>query len=253
MIECPVLGRDRRVQGSEVPGPDGGHLGLETAGQGIHGCPDVTVGAPQGVREGEGRHLLLGRGERGDGLLVVRPRSGRAAGAAGRAVGGEGGGEGVADAPHVRSDRLLRLQRPGVAREGALHRMKLRPGGSERRPDGSESGLCPGVGDGEPDDGGKQQGGHQGGHELDHPHAAAATAPAGSGGQLRRGRHHTPALLEAVLVNGIRSLAFVLLESCAVDELKEREQTWFDVFPDTFNVSRYTASALGDDRSAPTL
>lgn len=56
-------------------------------------------------------------------------------------------------------------------------------------------------------------------------------------GRLQRGDHGVPELARVVLEDGVASLAFVLLESCDVNELKEREQEWFGVFPDLMNVS----------------
>src|SRR5260370_11620440 len=47
VLECRILDREGRVQTTEVPGPDGGHLGLETGGPGIHCCSAVTGRAPQ--------------------------------------------------------------------------------------------------------------------------------------------------------------------------------------------------------------
>ena len=67
---------------------------------------------------------------------------------------------------------------------------------------------------------------------------------------LRNGRHYSSGLLEAWLLDGISAFAFVVLEQCEPKQLLEREQSWYDAFPDLFNGSRYAWSPSLDPRVA---
>ena len=65
---------------------------------------------------------------------------------------------------------------------------------------------------------------------------------------LNHGRHHSPALLDLWLLDGLGAFTFVVLESCVPDVLAERAQDWFGVFPDKLNKSPHTANPSFDSR-----
>lgn len=63
---------------------------------------------------------------------------------------------------------------------------------------------------------------------------------------LRNNKHHSSELLKAWFLDGIGAFTFVVLERCALAQLPEREQYWYEVFPDLFNGSRYAWSSSLD-------
>ena len=54
---------------------------------------------------------------------------------------------------------------------------------------------------------------------------------------LSSGRHHSPALLDAWLLDGMEAFWFVVLEQCPLDDLAIREQAWLDSFEHLLNAS----------------
>ena len=54
---------------------------------------------------------------------------------------------------------------------------------------------------------------------------------------LNSGRHHSPALLDAWLLDGMEAFWFVVLEQCPLDDLTIREQAWLDSFSHLLNAS----------------
>ena len=59
---------------------------------------------------------------------------------------------------------------------------------------------------------------------------------------LNSGRHHSPALLDAWLLDGMEAFWFVVLEQCPLDDLTIREQAWLDSFSHLLNASHTVKS-----------
>ena len=63
---------------------------------------------------------------------------------------------------------------------------------------------------------------------------------------LNTGKHHAAALLDAWLSDGAAAFTFVVLEQCAPEALREREQEWLDSFEAPLNTSKNTRCPMFD-------
>ena len=67
---------------------------------------------------------------------------------------------------------------------------------------------------------------------------------------LNHGRHHAHGLQELWLESGVSAFTFVVLESCAIEDLPIREQEWLDSFDAPLNASRFAACPSLDPQVA---
>lgn len=56
--------------------------------------------------------------------------------------------------------------------------------------------------------------------------------------ELKNNRHHSSYLQRAWNKYGSQNFEFVELELCEKNSLKEREQVWLDLYPNSYNTSR---------------